>query len=454
MIDLSILIPARNEMFLSATISDILQHSESDTEVIAVLDGEWAEPPIPQNERVTLLYYPESIGQRAATNRAASIAQGKYFMKVDAHCAFMQGFDRILIEDMQPDWTIVPVMRNLHAFDWVCPNGHRRYQGPSGVCLVCGEPTTMDVVWIAKPSPQSTSYRFDNTMHFQYFGEYKPKQIGDLVETMSLQGSCFMVTRDKYFELGLCDENHGSWGQQGVEVACKTWLSGGRVICDKRTWYAHMFRTQGGDFGFPYPNPGITKAREYSRDLWINNTWDKAIHPLSWLIDKFAPVPGWDKSWGVLYYTDNKLDQEIMDKCQRQLKRCVGEHRVVSVSLQPIDFGENIVLPLERSVLSMFKQILAGLKELKTDYVFMAEHDIVYSPSHFMFIPQSTDKYYYNTNVWKVRMSDGHGLHYDCQQVSGMCAYRELLIEEYNKRVDYVEANGYNRNYGYETRNA
>ena len=73
----------------------------------------------------------------------------------------------------------------------------------------------MDVIWYAKPSPQSTSYRFDNTLHFQYFGEYKSKQKGDLVETMSLQGSCWMMTRDKYFELEPCDEKHGSWGQQG-----------------------------------------------------------------------------------------------------------------------------------------------------------------------------------------------------------------------------------------------
>ncbi len=47
-------------------------------------------------------------------------------------------------------------------------------------------------------------------------------------------------------------------------------------------------------------------------------------------------------------------------------------------------------------------------------------------------------------------MSDGHGLHYDCQQTSGLCAYRDLLIDEYSKRVEYVEANGYDRNYGYE----
>jgi glycosyltransferase involved in cell wall biosynthesis len=293
--DLSILIPARNEMFLKRTVEDILAHMEGNTEIITVLDGSWPHEPLPDHERVTLIYHSESIGQRAATNEAARLSEAKYLMKVDAHCAFDQGFDVKMMADMQPDWTLVPLMRNLHAFNWACKNGHTRYQSPSGPCAECGEPTTRDVVWIAKPKPQSTAYRFDKDLHFQYWDQWKKKQTGDLVETMSIQGSCFMVTREKYFELDLCDEKHGSWGQQGTEVACKTWLSGGRVIVTKKTWYAHMFRTQGGDFGFPYPNPGIDKARKYSQDLWLNNKWDKAVHPLSWLIDKFAPVPDWNE---------------------------------------------------------------------------------------------------------------------------------------------------------------
>lgn len=294
--DLSILIPARNEMFLARTIQDILAHREGDTEIVVVLDGQWADPVIEDNERVTLVHHSRSIGQRAATNEAAKIAQGKYLMKLDAHCAFDQGFDVKMMQDMQDDWTMVPVMRNLHAFDWVCPNGHRRYQSPSGPCTECGEPTERDVVWIAKHNPASTAYRFDRDLHFQYWRKYRRRQSGDLVESMSIQGSCFMVTREKYFELDLCDERHGSWGQQGTEVACKTWLSGGRVVVTKKTWYAHLFRTQGGDFGFPYPNPGAEqeKAREYSRWLWLGNNWEKAVHPLEWLIEKFSPVPGWE----------------------------------------------------------------------------------------------------------------------------------------------------------------
>jgi len=198
--DLSIVIPARNEMFVKNTVEDILKNMRGNTEIIVILDGEWADPPLVQDENVTVLYYPESIGQRAACNRAVSMSTSKYIMKVDAHCAFDEGFDVIMMEDMQDDWTLLPVMKNLHAFDWVCPNGHRRYQSKAGACEQCGEPTEMEIVWKAKKSPNSTAYRFDNTLHFQYWGEYKKKQIGDLVETMSIQGSCFMVTRDKWLE--------------------------------------------------------------------------------------------------------------------------------------------------------------------------------------------------------------------------------------------------------------
>ncbi|MBP9687573.1 glycosyltransferase family 2 protein, partial [Candidatus Woesebacteria bacterium] len=295
--DLSILIPARNEMFLANTIDDILKNIEGKTEIIAVLDGYKPEPPLLPDPRVLLIYNPESKGQRAATNQAARLSKAKYVMKVDAHCAFDKGFDVKMMEAMQDDWTMAPTMKNLHAFDWVCPDGHRRYQGPSGPCNDCGKETTRDVVWIAKRSPNSISYCFDSSPHFQYFGEYskRPEGQGDITESMSLQGSCFMLTREKYWELGICDEEFGSWGSQGIEVAAKTWLSGGRVMIHHNTWYAHMFRTQGGDFSFPYPISGRDqeKAKRAARDLFFNDKWPLQKRPLSWLVEKFWPVKGW-----------------------------------------------------------------------------------------------------------------------------------------------------------------
>lgn len=303
MTDLSIIIPARNEMFLARTIEDILAHMEGDTEIITVLDGQWAEPVIPQHPKVTVAYHAESIGQRAACNEAAKLSKAKYIMKVDAHCSFAQGFDRVLMADMQDDWTVVPTMRNLHAFDWKCVKcGKRTYQGPTpNNCPDCDNTTKFirRMVWRAKDNPQSNSYCFDSEPHFQYFKEYnkRPEGQGDLTETMSLQGSCFMLTRDKYFELNICDEAFGSWGSQGIEVAVKTWLSGGRVMVNHKTYYAHMFRTQGGDFGFPYhlPKSKVDEAKSLMRDVIFNGKLPHQVRSLSWLLERFWPVPGWDE---------------------------------------------------------------------------------------------------------------------------------------------------------------
>jgi len=298
--DLSILIPSRNEMFLKNTVEDIIKNKRGDTEVIVGLDGQWADPPIQDHKDVKIFHTSESIGQRAMTNQLARLSQAKYVLKCDAHCAFDEGFDVKLMADMQDDWTCVPTLRNLWVFDWVCPDGHRRYQGPSGACKECGKETTMDIVWIAKTNPLSTAYCFDPEPHFQYFREFhkRPEGKGDLTETMSLQGSCFMMIRDKYWELGVCDEEFGSWGSQGIEVACKTWLSGGRVMVNHKTWYAHLFRTQGGDFGFPYPQKQskVEEAKKYAKELFFGNKYDKAIYPLSWLVEKFWPVPNWTQN--------------------------------------------------------------------------------------------------------------------------------------------------------------
>lgn len=458
---LSIVIPARNEEFLGITIQNILDNIEGETEVIAVLDGyDVPVPDIPQDPRVRILKFDESIGQRAATNRAVELSEAKYIAKTDAHCAFDKGFDVKLMAKMQDNYTMVPIMRNLHAFDWVCEDGHRRYQGPSGVCTVCGKPTKKEMMWIGKTNPQSKSYRFDNTMHFQYFGEYTKRPEykemlakDNLTETMSLQGSFFMVTRDKYWELNLCDEKFGSWGQQGVEVACKTWLSGGRVVCNHDTWYAHMFRTQGGDFGFPYKLSGkqVEQARKYSRELFKKGKWDKAIHDLDWLIKKFAPVPDWEVSKGVIYYSLLNKDPEITKLVQDSITNNF-KGRIVTITPTPTDFGDNIILERDKypRYIDMFHRILLGLEELETDIVFFCEDDVIYNKSHFDFVPPKNDVYYYNSNWIQVRASDGYAVTYDARRLSNICANRELLVEHYRKRIKMCEEKGFSRRMGFE----
>jgi len=143
-------------------------------------------------------------------------------------------------------------------------------------------------------------------------------------------------------------------------------------------------------------------------------------------------------SKGILYYTDNQLDDTYALPVRRQLDKTGLP--VVSVSLKPLEWGDNICLPLERGYLTMFKQILAGLKKINANTVFFCEHDVLYHPSHFEFTPE-VDIFHYNQNVWKVHAEFGFGLHYKCKQTSGLCAYRNLLVDHYERRIKYIEDN-------------
>ncbi len=309
--ELSILIPSRCEEFLSNTIENILENSEAEIEVIAVLDGAPAVSPLPEDPRVHIIYLSKSVGQREATNIAARLATGKYVIKCDAHCTFDKGFDRKMLDFYKivgDDVTAVPIMRNLHAFDWKCYHcGWKKYQGPTPEkCGQCGKTDRLrkKIMMIGKHNPQSTSYCFDSEPHFQYNEQYKHREpyITDkkekgYTETMSLQGSFFMATREKYFELKLSDSALGNWGGQGIELACKTWLSGGRVLVNHACWYSHLFRTQGGNFSFPWPAGGrdTQKTKNNVKDLFWENKYEKQIYPLSWLIKKFMPVSNWNE---------------------------------------------------------------------------------------------------------------------------------------------------------------
>lgn len=298
--DLSVIIPARNEMFLQDTIDDILRNKRANTEIIVVLDGYWPYVPIPDHKDVVIIHHTESVGQRAATNEGARLSTAKFIMKCDAHVAFEEGFDLKLLDTIEYNWTVVPRLYNLHVFDWVCKAcGKRTYQGRKPEKCECGH-TELEraMVWKPRLTRRSDFMRFDSDLHFQYWKEYerRPESKGSICDVMGNLGACFMMDRERYFDIGGLDEKHGSWGQMGTEISCKTWLSGGRQVVNKNTWYAHMFRTQGGDFGFPYPisDKQVNNARAYSKKLWLENTWDKAVRPLQWLIDKFYPVPGWE----------------------------------------------------------------------------------------------------------------------------------------------------------------
>ena len=91
----------------------------------------------------------------------------------------------------------------------------------------------------------------------------------------------------------------------------------------------------------------------------------------------------------------------------------------------------------------MYKQILKGLEEADTEYIFQIEHDLLYHPSHFNFTPNGNDYYYFDRNLWRMDVDTGKAVFYQADVPSMMCAKRSLLIEHYKLKVDYISKHGH-----------
>lgn len=153
---------------------------------------------------------------------------------------------------------------------------------------------------------------------------------------------------------------------------------------------------------------------------------------------------------GLVYYTNHSADEKILLACQAQLKRCmeIWKFPIISVSQKPINFGQNFVMEtMESSVLSMYKQILKGLEECKTDVVFFVEHDVLYHPSHFDFTPERDDHFYYNRNEWHVSSVTGKTVFYQHNNTTELSALRETLLSHIKRAIE-VNTDAFHASYG------
>ena len=149
-------------------------------------------------------------------------------------------------------------------------------------------------------------------------------------------------------------------------------------------------------------------------------------------------------SKSIIYFSDNRPSPHILNMCHVEIAK--ANLPIVSVTLKPMNFGENIVLPLERGWETYFIQIYTALQASKADIVFFAEHDCLYPQSHFEFTPPTKDKFYYNQNWWKIR-EDGFAVSWRADQVSGLVCYRELALEWYNNKVESFNKETFDRKF-------
>lgn len=278
---LSVVIPARNEQFLQNTIDDLLSHAEGEIEVIAVLDGYWPDPALKDDPRVKIIHRGVSHGMRAAINAGVALSKGEYILKIDAHCMVGQGFDKILIADCEDDWVVVPRRKRLDAENWCIQD--------------CGKP---DIDYMFLSAPTDPNDFGGAGLHGKLWEEknrdpeLKKVEIDDL---MSFQGSAWFMKKSYFYFLELMDEDtYGGFAQEAPEIGLKAWLSGGRVIVNKKTWYAHLHKGKKYGRGYRLSNESLIHGNEATNRFITGKAWHKQIHDLKWLVEKFSPCPTWE----------------------------------------------------------------------------------------------------------------------------------------------------------------
>lgn len=296
---LSIIIPSRDPRFLQKTVDDLLEKAEGQVEVIVVLDGYWPQPMINIESRARVIYQ-NHRGMREAINAGMGLASGEYVMKVDEHTMWEQGYDLKLIADCEDDWVVVPRRYRLEPENWTI--------------IEDGRPP-IDYMFVDYPYYKE----FDITQGLHGAEWKQPEREGILVDDlMTFQGSAYFTKKtywEKLFPEGLDTAFYGPFTHESQEISFKVWLGGGRVVVNKKTWYAHLHKGKkyGTGYGFSTKQwedfkSNMEKGRQVTMDYWLNDRWEDRIHDWGWLIDKFWPVPHWPDNWRQTLITDKTKD--------------------------------------------------------------------------------------------------------------------------------------------------
>ena len=287
MAKVSVLIPSRNELFLRKTIEDVLSKARGEVEIIAVLDGYWPDPPLPDHKNLKLIHRSEPRGMRDGINSAAAIAKGEYLFKCDAHCMFSEGFDEILKADyLEDNWLLIMRRLSLDAVNWVI-----------------NEKEAIDYEHYFYPFLHPDDLGLHARPWMQRARERKDILLD---EDASWQGSFWFTSAEHFRERigGLTEVGWRTFMAEPQELGLKTQLGPweGKIMRTKRAWGAHLHKGH-SQWKVDEAMSGRISASErsqcnaYAFDYFWRNRWEGRAHDIEWLIDRFMPMPGWPLDW-------------------------------------------------------------------------------------------------------------------------------------------------------------
>lgn len=280
----SFIIPARAERleYINQTVKSIYKSVKGDFEIIVGFDGE-PDYELSKGEYPNLkeIHFPNVIGIKSNINTLAASATGKYIFKLDAHCSVGEGIDEILKADTRDDWIVMPrfYILNRETWEW---QDDRHY----------------DYFFLSCPFTDPRGFRFKAGGHWpQRTVEFENDHRYDIDNTPQIHGSGWFMTKDRFFELGGFPlQDLMGHAQEPANLALKNWLMGGRVVVNKKTWYAHLHQ-ETRDKGFRLGHSNEERTYNIIANYWVNDKLPDKIHNFEWFVDKFMPMPTWPENW-------------------------------------------------------------------------------------------------------------------------------------------------------------
>lgn len=220
---LSAIIPSYFDPMLQKTVDSLLENSELgiDMEIVVVFDGYWPEIPLKDDDRLRIVHLGKNRGMRGAINAGVSVSRGEFIMRVDEHCIFGKGYDKILTETCEPNWIVTAKRFFLDVDKW----------------------EVMDL-----PPIEHEKLVIQNNAKFagQHWKE-RDEEMKDVAisETMAMQGSMWLLKKEWWDKVikELQTEGYGQMYQDSHEMVFKTWQAGGKLMLNKNTWFAHRHRS-------------------------------------------------------------------------------------------------------------------------------------------------------------------------------------------------------------------
>lgn len=291
---LSIVIPARDERFLTPTIDDIFRNARGEIEIVAVLDsdkwpGDWKEV-TDRHPHLHTIHNGSPKGMRHSINVgvASAVSRGaKYVAKSDGHCSFSEGFDEVLKATMEPNWVVVPRRGRLDPENWIATETHK----PDIDYHYLSYPDNPDDFGgpglNGKPWTQRAVERKDIPVD----------------EECSSQGSFWFMEAAYFEKLELMDAaSYSEFWAEMQEIGIKTWCSGGKLMINKNCTYLHLHKGRKYGRGYRLNESWLQQGASFAKRWLVDAAWDKQTVPFRRLIERFAPLPGWPSDLDEAFY--------------------------------------------------------------------------------------------------------------------------------------------------------